>query len=181
MTDDKKAGEKKAGDKKAGDKKSRKAAEGETLALITQTARSVRTGLSRNLLNAGLYAGQDGVILALEQEDGLSPGAIASILGVKAPTITKTIARLSAQGLLRTEKSDRDARMVNIFLTDAGREKIVTVRKAQRLTEKQAFGGLRGKEVRRLLELLTAVNAAVLTFDGPAGGEVDEAGDGADD
>ena len=143
------------------EKKPRKVAEAEALALITQTARSVRTALSRQLLDAGLYAGQDSVILALERTDGVSPGAIAASLGVKAPTITKTIGRLGAQGFLRTEKSDRDARMVRIFLTDAGREKIMAVRAAQRVTEKQAFDSLRGKDIRRLIELLSEVDEAV--------------------
>ena len=146
---------------KSSDKKPRRLAESEALALITQTARSIRTALSRLLPDTGLYAGQDSVILALEREDGVSPGAIAASLGVKAPTITKTIGRLGAQGYLRTEKSDRDARMVRIFLTDAGREKIRLVREAQRLAEKQAFDALRGKDVRRLIDLLTAVDQSV--------------------
>jgi DNA-binding MarR family transcriptional regulator len=80
--------------------------------------------LSRHLLDLGLYAGQDGVMLALDQEDGQTPGAIAMSLGVKAPTITKTIGRLAAQGFVRREGSPDDGRMLLVFLTDAGRDQI---------------------------------------------------------
>ncbi len=67
----------------------------------------MRTVLSRNLLESGLYAGQDGVILALAEEGwhdrrrGLPPA-----LGVKAPTMTRTIGRHGGAGLRRTPADD---------------------------------------------------------------------------
>ena len=67
---------------------------------ITQAARSMRTALSHSLAESGLYAGQDGVILALAQEGSLTPGQIAQKLGVKAPTMTRTIGRMEAQGFV---------------------------------------------------------------------------------
>jgi hypothetical protein len=53
--------------------------------VLVQAARSMRTVLSRNLLESGLYAGQDGVMLALAETDGLTAGVLAMKLGVKAP------------------------------------------------------------------------------------------------
>jgi DNA-binding MarR family transcriptional regulator len=66
--------------------------------VLTQAARSMRTVLSRNLLESGLYAGQDGVMLALAETDGMTAGVLAQKLGVKAPTMTRTIGRMEAQG-----------------------------------------------------------------------------------
>lgn len=147
--------------KKNRSQKPKKGDHAEALSMITQVARNARTALSRHLLDLGLYAGQDGVMLALDARDGQTPGAIAISLGVKAPTITKTIGRLTAQGFLRREGSPDDGRMMLVFLTEAGRDQIKSIRKSQRKTEKAAFAGLKKKEVAELLRLLTAVDANI--------------------
>lgn len=137
----------------------RKQARTEALGLINQVARNARTALSRHLLDLGLYAGQDSVMLALDNNDGQTPGAIAASLGVKAPTITKTIGRLAAQGFVRREGSPTDGRMMLVYLTDAGRDQIKSVRKAQRRTEKSAFEGMKKKDIAQLVGLLAAMDA----------------------
>ncbi|MCY0096620.1 MarR family transcriptional regulator [Hoeflea sp. J2-29] len=137
--------------------------------MITQVARNARTALSRHLLDLGLYAGQDSVMLALDAEDGQTPGSIAALLGVKAPTITKTIGRLAAQGFVRRQSSPDDGRMMLVFLTDAGRDQIRSVRKSQRRAEKAAFAGLKKKEVAELLDLLSRVDASIAATLGLAG------------
>lgn len=138
--------------------KAKKAAQAEALLMVTQVARNARTALSRQLLDLGLYAGQDGVMLALDGHDGQTPGAIAAALGVKAPTITKTIGRLATQGFVRREGSADDKRMMLVYLTGAGRDQIKAVRDAQRRTEEAAFNGLKKKHINQLLELLRAVD-----------------------
>jgi len=148
--------------KKTKVKKSRKSDQAEAFLMINQVARNARTALSRNLLDLGLYAGQDGVMLALDADDGQTPGAIAASLGVKAPTVTKTIGRLAAQGFLRREGSPDDGRMMLVFLTESGRDQIKSIRKSQRKTEKAAFAGLKKKEVGELLALLSTIDTNIL-------------------
>lgn len=65
---------------------------------MQSVARLTRTALATRLLELGLYAGQDAVMLQLAAEDGLPPGVLAQRLGVRPPTITKTITRLQSQG-----------------------------------------------------------------------------------
>ncbi len=88
---------------------------------LTQAARSMRTVLSRNLLESGLYAGQDGVILSLAESDGMTAGGLAQKLGVKAPTMTRTIGRMEAQGFLERKPDADDARLTKVYLTELGR------------------------------------------------------------
>ena len=146
---------------------------GDLLAAVNQVARSSRTALSRNLLDIGLYAGQEGLMLVLDRQDGLTPGAIAQELGVKAPTITRSISRLSAQGLVRRQNSADDRRQSLVYLTDLGREKIKAISKAQKATEKQALEGLKKKDVKQLIALLEAIesNFAEPLKKGKAAGE----------
>ena len=127
-------------------------------AAVVNAARSMRTVLSRNLLATGLYAGQDGVILALAEDGGLTAGALAARLGVKAPTMTRTIGRLEAQGFVERRPDETDGRLTVVHLTEAGRASIDHITAAGQLSERQAAEGLSEKDVRNLLKLLRAMD-----------------------
>ena len=145
--------------KKGKKKKSHEDVSGAGLAAaVVNAARSMRTVLSRNLLATGLYAGQDGVILALAEEGGLTAGALAGRLGVKAPTMTRTIGRLEAQGFVERRPDDTDGRLTVVHLTAAGRGYVERRMAAGRASEQQAAEGLSEKDVRNLLKLLRAMD-----------------------
>ena len=127
-------------------------------AAVVNAARSMRTVLSRNLLATGLYAGQDGVILALSEEGGLTAGALAARLGVKAPTMTRTIGRLEAQGFVERRPDETDGRLTVVHLTEAGRATVSQISAAGQLSELQAAEGFSEKDVRNLLKLLRAMD-----------------------
>ena len=126
----------------------------ELFSQLATTARHSRTLLSRQLLSCGLYAGQDAVILALDADDGMSLSAIADQLGVRAPTMTKTINRLAAQGFVDKRGSDTDARLSHVFLTESGREAVDRVRKALRKSQRLAAEEMSSKDLKLLTKLL---------------------------
>ena len=117
----------------------------------------MRTVLSRNLVESGLYAGQDGVMLALAEIDGLTAGALAARLGVKAPTMTRTIGRMEVQGFLERRTDQDDARLTKVFLTEAGRERLQAIAEAGQISEEMAIRGLSEKQVKTLMKLLRTV------------------------
>lgn len=127
--------------------------------VLVQAARSMRTVLSRNLVASGLYAGQDGVMLALAETDGLTAGALAGKLGVKAPTMTRTIGRMEAQGFLERRPDRDDARLTKVYLTELGRDRLQIIAEAGQHSEKLATRGLTDKQVRTLMKLLRAVDS----------------------
>lgn len=130
-----------------------------TMTRLHSAARLARTALASRLLAHGFYAGQDQIMLALAREDGLTPGQLAARLGVRPPTITKTINRLQVQGFLEKRASDADARQAHISLTDAGREAIRAIEKSVKKTEKQALKGFDKKEQKQLYKLLARIEA----------------------
>ncbi len=136
-----------------------KAAKGAMIGRLQSAARLSRTMLASRLLQQGLYAGQDQVMLSLNDEDGQTPGALATKLGVRPPTITKTINRLQAQGFLERRASDTDSRQAHIFLTDSGRETIRSIEKSVRKTEKQAMKGLDKKDQKTLAKMLNRIES----------------------
>ena len=129
------------------------------MARLHATARLSRTALAARLLTHGFYAGQDQIMIALDRDDGQTPGQLATRLGVRPPTVTKTINRLQSQGYVEKRASETDARQANVFLTEDGRGAIRSIEKALRKTEKQALKGLDKKEQKALMKLLGRVEA----------------------
>ena len=125
---------------------------------ITQTARTMRTALSHGLADSGLYAGQDGVVLILAEDDGLTPGQLASRLGVKAPTMTRTIGRMEAQGFVERRSDGSDARLTKVYLTATGHESVERIGRSVAKCERLALKDFSDKEVRTLIKLLKAVD-----------------------
>ena len=87
------------------------------------------------------------------------PGQLAVRLGVRPPTITKTINRLQVQGVLEKKASQEDARQAHVFLTEAGRETIRNIEKSVRKVDKQAFKGFDKKEQKALAKMLARVES----------------------
>lgn len=61
-------------------------------------------------------------VSALWEQDGLSISAIADRLGLEPSTITPAVKRLEAAGFLSRCRSTADERLVEVFLTDKGKE-----------------------------------------------------------
>ncbi|MFN7101836.1 MAG: MarR family winged helix-turn-helix transcriptional regulator [Pseudorhizobium sp.] len=126
---------------------------------VTQVARAMRTALSRSLAESGLYAGQDGVILALSGEDGLTAGELAGRLGVKAPTMTRTISRMEAQGFVERRGDGEDGRLTVVFLTEQGRSTVEQIERSVTDCSAAAVQDFSDKEIKSLLRLLKAMEA----------------------
>ncbi len=123
------------------------------------SARLSRTALAARLNGHGFYAGQDQIMLALSHEAGQTPGQLAARLGVRPPTITKTINRLQAQGVLEKTPSKEDARQAHISLTEQGRDAIKAIEKSVRKVDRQAFRGFDKKDKKSLAKLLGRIEA----------------------
>ena len=153
-----------------------KATKGAAMTRLHAAARLARTALAVKLLEHGFYAGQEQIMIALGRDDGQTPGQLAGRLGVRPPTITKTINRLQVQGFVEKRSSESDARQAHVFLTEKGREAIDKIEKSVRKTKKLALKGLDKKEQKALAKLLARIEAN-LSDDASAVEEEDEAED----
>ena len=131
------------------------------LDIVQSTARMMKTLLARRLYEFGLYAGQDRIILSLALKDGQSPGSLAKQLGVKPPTITKTIARLQEQGFVTKRSSHKDQRQLHVFLTKDGHKIVKLIESAIADIEKDITNGLDEGEHLMLLALLGRIQKNV--------------------
>lgn len=147
---------------------------------LNHTARLQRALAARLLSDLGLFPGQEAVLKLLAELDGRTMGDLAAALRVRPPTASKTIARLTSQGLVERRTTDGDGRLVRVFLTDTGRERSTAIDGVWEAMENEIVGGLDTKERKRLRKLLRKVEKNLAERLGADGGADDEA-DAADD
>jgi len=94
----------------------------------------LRAGLQSDFLQSDLTMPQLKVLLLLASEEGghLHMSRLAQCLRVTMPTATGIVDRLVEQGLLHRQHSPRDRRLVEVGLTESGRDLIERLRAADR-------------------------------------------------
>jgi MarR family transcriptional regulator for hemolysin len=142
-------------------------------------ARLHRARIAEAIQDLGLFPGQEQVLLALNSEAKLSVGDLARIMQVRPPTISKTIQRLTQQGLIQREEHETDARRSRIRLTGEGARRASELSARLEKVDRDLTSRLDEKDQRRLRKLLKRAIKA-LSADGtdePAPGEAGEEAD----
>ncbi|MEM6382182.1 MAG: MarR family transcriptional regulator [Pseudomonadota bacterium] len=129
---------------------------------LAQAAKAHRHRAASVLGQLKIYPGQDQILKALAEEDGQSMTALALTLSVQPPTITKMVARLSAQNLVERRQSVSDARAARVFLTDDGRALISELDGALATLENEALTDIDPRESDKLRTLLRKVEDNLL-------------------
>ncbi|AMN51754.1 MarR family transcriptional regulator [Labrenzia sp. CP4] len=136
---------------------------------LVQAAKAQRARSGAHLMRIGLHPGQELVLKVLADTDGRTMSQLALALGVQPPTVTKMVTRLSSQGYVRRQVSDTDGRLARVYLTDVGRELVLSVDKAWKRLEREAMSGLEDKDRKKLRKLLRQVekNLSISVDDDP--------------
>jgi MarR family transcriptional regulator, organic hydroperoxide resistance regulator len=111
------------------------------------------------LKRVGMDVARWRVLMMLRQTHPASVSELAFHGVLKLSTMTKTVQRLEADGLVRTGSKPSDARVTEVFLTDGGREALDGVRKQASRIYRQAFEGFSAKEMEDLNNVLQRIQA----------------------
>jgi len=108
----------------------------------------------------GLTYPQYLVLTALGEADGMSVGAIATRLGLESSTVTPPIKRMEQAGLVTRRRAEADERLVQVFLTAAGR---YTLQESDCLNQNLLMqSGLSMEDIRALNRQLQSLHAALV-------------------
>lgn len=77
--------------------------------------------LEKSLNEYGVHSGQIFILFELWVADGLSQTVLANNLNLTPPTINKMVKSLEAKGFVSLKRSDSDTRIVNVYLTEKGK------------------------------------------------------------
>lgn len=103
------------------------------------------------------------VLVLVDDPDGVAIGTIATALGAKIAAMSRLVGRLRTHGLVATQRSEVDARIVLVHLTELGldlRDRVVERRRGELQAGIDDADLLPGTD--RVLERLAAVLEGVM-------------------
>ena len=104
---------------------------GELAAVLRAPLLRLTRRLRQERSDASVPIGQLAALGTVMAKGPLSPGALADHERVQPPSMTKIVAALEERGLVTRAAHPSDRRQVVISVTDAGRELIVSTRRAR--------------------------------------------------
>lgn len=105
---------------------------------------------------------QLGILLLASLNDGLYQTQIANITGKDRPNITRMIDVLETNGFIRREKDDNNRRILKVYLTDKGRERVEFVKPLKDRMNKTQYKGFTDDEILMLIDLLKRVRQNIV-------------------
>jgi MarR family transcriptional regulator, organic hydroperoxide resistance regulator len=129
----------------------------DVLALFTRAGKLLRGATDEALRPHGVRLGQNLVLEALWDTDGLAPGELAQRLRVSTPAMVQAATRMEAAGLVTRERDPHDARLVRIHLTEYARSIRDQVREQRREMERRVLSVLTATEEKHLTSALRKI------------------------
>jgi len=128
---------------------------------IFSLARSHHRVAGQLLREAGLYPGQELVLMQLWQRDGQSQNSLSRLLRLDHSTIAKSVRRLEDAGLVTCSRSEEDKRVTLVSLTRAGRDIEARVNQAWSKMEEITTENLNEEEKAQFVALAKKVTAVL--------------------
>lgn len=127
--------------------------------LFVQTCKAHRTLTSELLSEFGVHVGQEMILGALWQEDGLPMSGLAERLEVQPPTISRMIQRMENSRLVERRPCGKDQRVAFIYLTPKGKALREKVERVWATLERQLTQGMTGEEEALFQAMLAKVRS----------------------
>lgn len=128
---------------------------------FAQLSTAQRVSLDKSLQPIGLFGGQIFVLMALWDSDGLSQAELAERLKVSAPAVNKMVKSLTDADLVLPRKSDADARVTQVFLTELGKHTKENAEAIWQAAEERFAETLSKGEATLLFELIMKIRAGM--------------------
>ncbi|MFD2329497.1 MarR family winged helix-turn-helix transcriptional regulator [Cohnella sp. GCM10020058] len=128
---------------------------------IFSLARSHHRVAGQLLREAGLYPGQELVLMQLWQRDSQSQNSLSRSLRLDHSTIAKSVRRLDDAGLVTCSRSEEDKRVTLVSLTEAGREIESRVNQAWSKMEEITIENLNDEEKAQFAALAKKITAVL--------------------
>jgi DNA-binding MarR family transcriptional regulator len=122
--------------------------------MLSNAARLVQRRFSAKLAPHGITPPQWGVLVALWEQDGLPLSELAKRSYFDGPTMTGIVDRLEAAGLVVRRRDSQDRRVINVYLTDAGRALEQVLPPLSEETNRESLAGLSDEQVEQFCQTL---------------------------
>ena len=106
------------------------------------------------LTEIGLHVGQEMLLAALQDNDGMTQSDLAELLMIQPSTVTNSLRRLERDGIVGRAADSEDQRITRVHMTDKAQSMMESVGCQWAKLEESAFSGFTVEErvlLRRLL------------------------------
>lgn len=125
--------------------------------LLAQVCKAHYARARAVLDDIGLYRGQQFVLCALWDQEGITHSELADVLHVHPATVTNALKRMERAGFVERRSDPTDQRLSRVYLTDVGREIRGAVEGIWAELEEQTIAGFSETERETLERLLERV------------------------
>ena len=122
--------------------------------MLAQACRHHRQRAEELLNDIGLHTGQEMLLCALWEKEGITQTELADYLMLRPATVTNTLQRLEREGFVERRPDIEDQRISRVYTTPKGRDIEKAVQEKWSQLEQESFGALSVEEsvlLRRLL------------------------------
>jgi MarR family transcriptional regulator, transcriptional regulator for hemolysin len=123
--------------------------------LLHDVARLLRKRFEQRARDLGLTRSQWQTLAYLNRNEGIHQSGLADILEIEPITLVRILDRLEERGLVERRRHPTDRRIWLLYLRDAARPLIETMRAIGDATRQEALAGLPDAERARLVEALS--------------------------
>lgn len=122
-------------------------------------ARLIRSTFNKAAADQGLFSGQQDIVLALVENEGITPGALAKKLDVSSATVSVSIKRMKKAGFIEKLHDSGDARTVRLYPTEKARRAPEKIREQMNSLDTEIKSGMSREQIEELSRLLdSAIN-----------------------
>ncbi len=104
------------------------------------------------------------LLMNIDESEGTTVSEVASLLGLKATSLSRMLNNLNDQGLISRQTQTNDKRSVKIFLTQKGKEKRLVARSVVKNFNEYLNGHLPEKDKKILVDLLNQINNLTINY-----------------
>ena len=133
----------------------------EITSLIVSCAKAHRTALSGKLRELGLFIGQDILLAHVAKAGPVSQKALADALQVEQATISESVKKLSAAGMIERQPDPDDKRAYRVIATPKGMGVAKDIETAWVHEEAKFLGTMSVAEIQSLKEVLQKALARI--------------------
>ena len=135
--------------------------------VLHTVSRSLARSYNEEFRKLGLSQSQAGVLLQVDWADARTQTEIARRMGIQKAAAGALIIDLEERGMLRRQRSAKDARMIEVTLTASGRRKVKQINDFVASLGPLVRNGIEDAEMRQALDVLLRVRANVEAMDTP--------------
>lgn len=125
--------------------------------LLNYAGRLATRRTTSKLQSHGITPPQWAVLAQLMEQDGQSLSGLGTKALFDGPTMTGIVDRLETNHLVQRRRDSSDRRVINLYLTDKGRELMRRLPPVGQLTDQEMLGGLRPEEIDCLVSTLRRI------------------------